>query len=637
MGMMPIFFYIFLEELMDELIYEQGKIGNLVLKNKIIMTSLTTNLSHDTGEISHKDLAFYKERIDGGVGAIITGMMRVDDFYGRKFPYQPSASHSKYIRGLSMLTDLAHANDVKIFAQLNHPGAQTFRDLNHNLQQVAAASYKPELINQESRVMTDYEVKNMMDQFLKSALICEAAGFDGIEIHAGHGYLLHSYLIYDDRGVRILDKLMTAIRRETSKDFAIILRLNFDDFYDDGYDLKKAIGVIKSLENTPIDAIDITCGRYESMDTICDTKYLANAWKDEYIRKIRETTNITLIADNNIKTHDEANHMLEDNLVDLVGIGRPLLSDPAWVSKGQSGNPIAPCISCSHCFKSINEFKAVECPINPYLSRESLEKPRYNEANQAKTMVVIGAGPAGVELAINLSQKGYKVIVFEKEDRIGGKLNMAAKLPGKSRINDYVSYLENRIEASNVDLILNQKADISEIKSLDPYQVFIATGSKSEDHQNGIYDTEDVLENRVTFKEKNLLIIGAGENGLELADYLATHNSVTIAEATNLVGREMEYGTRLHLLKRLTEKNVAILTNTLVYEKDEKTAIFKTETIEKEVNFDAIIKTIRPKTDLSENATYFENLDNPIILGDADNIGKIYDATKKAVEIALRY
>lgn len=622
---------------MDELIYEQGKIGNLVLKNKIIMTSLTTNLSHDTGEISHKDLAFYKERIDGGVGAIITGMMRVDDFYGRKFPYQPSASHSKYIRGLSMLTDLAHASDVKIFAQLNHPGAQTFRDLNHNLQQVAAASYKPELINQESRVMTDYEVKNMMDQFLKSALICEAAGFDGIEIHAGHGYLLHSYLIYDTRGVRILNKLMTAIRRETSKDFAIILRLNFDDFYDDGYDLKKAIGVIKSLENTPIDAIDITCGRYESMDTICDTKYRENGWKEDYIRKIREATSIPLIADNNIKNHAEANKELAENLVDFVGLARPLLADPAWVSKGHSKKPLAPCISCSHCFKSINEFKAVECPINPYLSRESLEKPKYNPANADKTMVVIGAGPAGCELALNLSAKGYNVVVFEKEDRIGGKLNMAVHLPGKARINQYVKYLENRILNSDIDLRLGQRAEVADIKALNPYQVFIATGSKSSAPSSSTYDVEDVLTGKVKFTEKKLLLIGAGENGLELADYLVTHNSVTIAEATNLVGREMEYGTRLHLLKRLAAKNVAILTNTLVYEKDEKTAIFNTDTNEKEANFDAIIKTIRPKTDLSENATYFENLDNPIILGDADNIGKIYDATKKAVEIALRY
>ena len=618
-------------------IYESGKIGTHKLKNKIIMTSLTTNLSHDTGGVSHKDLAYYKERIDGGVGAIITGMMRVDDFYGRKFPYQASASHSKYIRGLSMLTSIAHESDVKIFAQLNHPGPQTFRDLNHNLQQVSAKAYKPELINQEAREMTDYEIKNMMGQFLNSALICEAAGFDGIEIHAGHGYLLHSFLIYDDRGVRILERLTKAIRQETSDDFAIILRLNFGDFYDDGYDLDKAIEIIKVLEDLPIDAIDITCGRYESMDTICDTKYYKDAWKDEYIRKIRESTNITLIADNNIKTHDQANKMLEDNLVDLVGIGRPLLADPAWVSKGQSSEPIAPCISCSHCFKAINEFRPVECPINPYLSRESLERPRYNEANQDKIMVVIGAGPAGVELAINLSDKGYKVIVFEKEARIGGKLNMAAKLPGKARINDYVSYLEKRIDASNIDLRLNQKADIEVIKALNPYQVFIATGSKSVDHQNGIYDTEDVLENHVNFKDQNLLIIGAGENGLELADYLATHNSVTIAEATNMVGREMEYGTRMHLLKRLEEKNVNLLTDTLVYEIDSKKAIFKTEGTKKEVNFDAIIKTIRPKTDLSENALYFENLINPIILGDADNIGKIYDATKKAVEIALRY
>lgn len=618
-------------------IFESINLGNHKLKNRTIMTSLTTNLSHDTGEISQRDLAFYKERIDGGVGAIITGMMRIDDYYGNKFPYQPSASHSKYIRGLKMLAELCHDSDVKVFAQLNHPGAQTFRELNHHLQQVSATPRTPELINQESRAMTDYEIGIMIKQFVRSAIICEQAGFDGIEIHAGHGYLLHSFLLID-KGYEIIKKLILAIKNEVEDDFAIILRLNFDDFTDDGIKIDKAIDFIRDLESLPIDALDITCGVYESMYTICDAKYYPNLWKDEYIKKLRGVTKIPLIANNNIKYPEEAEKMLEDDLVDFIGLGRPLLADPNWVEKAKTNQVIAPCISCSHCFKTINEFKPVACPVNPYLSRESLGYKTFSETNADKTMVIIGAGPAGLELAIALKEKGYHVVIFEKEDKVGGKLNIASKTKAKHRIADYRNYLADRIKALEIDTRLSQVADINQIKKLNPYQVFITTGANKEDVDGkNIFSATDVLNEKVDTKDKNILIIGAGENGLELAETIEDASSITIAEATNMIGREMEYGERLMLLDKLNRKNIEILTDTKVANTNGKIVSFENDNEVFEREFDLIIKTIRPVTDLEENDKYLRELNNPIIIGDADKVGKIYDATSKAIEIASRY
>lgn len=620
-----------------EKLFECGRIGAHKLKNRTIMTSLTTNLSHDTGEISQRDLAFYKARIDGGVGAIITGMMRVDDYYGNKFPYQPSATHSKYIRGLKMLAELAHESDVKIFAQLNHPGAQTFRELNHHLQQVSAVPRKPEFINQRSREMTNYEIGQMIKQFVRSAIILEQAGFDGIEIHAGHGYLLHSFLL-TSRGPDILTKLIRDIKAEVSEDFAIILRFNFDDFDGSSANIDHYIDCIKKIDHLPIDALDITCGVYESMYTICDAKYYPNRWKDEYIRRVREASSLPLIANNNIKTPAESEDMLAADMVDFIGLGRPLLADPAWVAKAQSGAPIAPCISCSHCFKSINEFKPIQCPVNPHLSRESLRDRTYNESNADKTMVVIGAGPAGLQMAISLAEKGYHVVLFEKENRVGGKLNVAAKTSDKYRIVHYVDYLENKISELNIDTRLNTVADIEEIKALDPYQVFIATGAVSENLTSSYaYSATDILNDRTDLSGKNVLIIGAGENGLELAETIENATSITIAEATNMVGREMEYGERMMLVKKLAEKNIEILTDTKVRDVANQTVTFDHEGDTYTKDFDAIIKTIRPVTDLLENSDYLTKLTNPIIIGDADKIGKIYDATSKAVEIGSRY
>lgn len=619
-------------------IFEEGNIGNLRLKNRVIMASLTTNLSHDNGAISHRDLAFYKERIDGGVGAIITGMMRVDDFYGNKFPYQPSASHTKYIKGMKMLTHLAHASDVKVFAQLNHPGAQTFRELNHELQQISASPRRPELINQKSRAMTNYEINQMVNQFVRAAIICEGGGFDGVEIHAGHGYLLHSFLAEGELGIRIIKEIVRLIDAETADDFAIILRLNFDDFVEGGMGIDDAIGIIKALEDEPIDALDVTCGVYESMYTICDAKYYPNRWKDEYISKIKDATKLCIIADNNIKYPAEAEEMLTEDIVDFVGIGRPLLADPAWVGKAKSREPIAPCISCSHCFKSINEFKPVQCPINPLLSRESLGGMTYNKANEDKTMVIIGAGPAGLQLAISLREKGYDVVVFEKADRVGGKLNIASKTAHKYRIADYVAYLERKVDELGITIRLNTVADVDEILKLNPYQVFIASGSNSVVGENTeILTAEEILSQDLDLIHQNILIIGAGENGLELAEALDESNTITIAEATNMIGREMEYGERLMLVEKLAEKNVKVLLDTRVRLGDGKEVILEGLEGSETMGFDTIISTIRPQTDLRSNSEYFEKLNNPIILGDADKIGKIYDATSKAVEIALRY
>lgn len=617
-------------------IFEEEKIGSLDIKNRIIMASLTTNLSHDTGEISQRDLAFYKERIDGGVGAIITGMMRVDDYYGRKFPYQPSASHSKYIRGMRMLTDLAHASDVKIFAQLNHPGAQTFRELNHHLQQVSASPQTPEFINQESRAMTDYEISIMIRQFVRSAIICQQAGFDGIEVHAGHGYLLHSFL-KTPRGNDILFDLLTSIRSEVGDDFVLILRLNFDDFTENGIKIDQAIATIKHLEEL-IDAIDITCGVYESMYTICDAKYYPNRWKDDFIAEIRANTNITLIADNNVKRPAEAEEILDEDMVDFVGLGRPLLADPAWVKKAASSEKIAPCISCSHCFRAINDFKPVQCPVNPYLSRESLNDRAFHETNSQKTMLVIGAGPAGCQMAISLAEKGYKVILFEKDNEIGGKLKLAAKTTGKYRIAEYIAYLQSRISQLNIDTRLSQVADIEEIKSINPYQVFIATGANIEevDGEN-TFSATDILNKKIDTSGKNILIIGAGENGLELSETIENARSITIAEATNMVGREMEYGERLMLLEKLADKNIKILTDTKVASINGRRVSFASENKSFEKDYDLVVKTIRPVTDLVANDSYLRELTNPIIIGDADRVGKIYDATSKAIEIASRY
>jgi NADH oxidase len=625
-------------------IFKEGYIGNNKIKNRIIMTSLTTNLNHEDGKITDRELKFLKARIDGGVGAIITGMIRIDDFYGNKFPYQPAATHTKNINSLRLITSLCHENDVKVFAQLNHPGAQTFRQLNHNLQQISASSYTPELINQKSREITIYEIENLIEQFTNAANICELAGFDGIEINAGQGYLLSSFLspatnrrgdkyAYNElnKGTTILVEIIRKIRESVNKDFSIIIKYNFDDFIKGGIDINDSLEIAKILEKEKIDAIDLSCGTYKSMDRIVDNDYYPDRWKDKYIKKIKKNINIPVIANNNIKYHSDAEDMIEKNIVDFVGLGRALLADENWVKKAKEFKSVRPCVSCSHCFKSISNLKACECIVNPYMNRESYYKIEYNKNNNDKTIAVIGGGPAGCQSAITLAQKGYNVVLFEKEKHLGGTVRLASKAPFRSRLDDYIDYLEYELKELNVDIKLNTKADTEIIKNINPYAVFIATGTKAKKIDGkDIFTYEDVLSGKIKPKDKNIIVIGAGESGLETAEFLEEiGNKVRIIEATNMSGKELEYGARKLLLGRLKYKDIDIIPNTIM--ESFENGILKTKN-DKEYNADIIVCAIGVYVDSEEIHELKKSCNNTILVGDAYKVRNIYAATRRAIE-----
>lgn len=631
------------------------KVGETVVKNRVFMPPISTNLA-DKGYVTDALVAHYAARAKGGVGLIVTEVTTVEPTY-IYLPGDMSIHDDSFIPGWKKLTEAVHQYDCKILPQLFHPAYMAF-PIPGTPRLIAPSNVGPYYAKEAPRSVTKEELKVIIKQFGEAALRVKTAGADGVEIHAAHAHgLLGGFLspLYNKRTdeyggdiscrLRLTLEVIEEVRKMCGKDFIIDVRISGDEYTDGGLNINDMIYVSKTLEKAGVDMLHVSGGTTIARGSSIPapgTKMGSHALLSEEIKK---HVSIPVATVGRITEPWIADELIANDKADICMIGRANLCDAEFVNKAMSGHveDIRPCIGCLRCLTGIMFGKRVSCTINPSLEIEN--EDTITEAKEKKNILVIGSGPAGMEAAFVAHKRGHHVVLCEKDDKLGGEMNLAAVPIAKQDLTLVIKYMAHKLEG--VDVRLNTEVTLEMLKNeFKDYEVIAGTGASPIvinpfTQFKSWMTADDVLAGRA-FPGRKIVIIGGGSVGCETADYLAPlindlfprNRDVTILEMANGVMMNESGPGRSLLVRRMMEKGVKIITSAKV---DSVT--------ETEINYtlDGVTHTIKDADTLIFAAGYKKNpaveemLEesglNYHMIGDAHEIGNIKTAITEAYNL----
>lgn len=648
-------------------LFTEGKIGNVTIRNRIVMCALAMGVSDDRQCIGEDFLAYLMERARGGVGLIVLENTRVDDEHGVAAPWQASVARDEQIASLAEAAEALHKEGVKVFAQLHHPGRETFSNLNGNEPVWSSSSRPCGVCQQETHEMTTEEAETVIGKFIAGAVRAMRAGVDGVELHGAHGYLISQFLSpYTnqrtdrfggsfEKRLQFVKEIIQGIRRECGNDFVLGIRLTVDELLapngvKEYLTLEQGVQVCRELEKMGLDFINVSNGIYESFNSLSEPTTYPQGCRSQRIRAVKEAVKIPVIAVNMVKEPWFAEKMLEEKLTDFVGLGRAVVADPQWALKALEGreDEINRCISCTFCFETlVSDTIAgkgpVKCAVNPRAAREC-RYPGYKKDGAGRTVVIAGAGVSGLEAARVLGERGFHVIVLEKEGRAGGQINIADRPPRKEKMDWIVEYELSQLKKMDVEIRVNTEADADMIASWQPYAVFLATGGAPV--KPASIPGSD-LENAVTFKEvlcdekplygKKVTVIGSGATGLETAEFLcARGNEVTVVEMLDTIGQGVYVQHYLDAMDKLSQYQVTYMPKTRLMEIKRDCAVLKhlEDGAIEDCPSDYVVLAmgVRPVNPLEEECRKI--CGHVAVIGDAGQVGRIEGAVRSGFEAA---
>lgn len=514
------------------------KIGQLVLKNRVVMPAMHLGYCRD-GFVTDKLVEFYRERARGGVGLIIVGGCAIDE---HGFSNMININDDRYIPGLAELAAGVHAEGGKIAAQLFQPGRCSYSFLS-GIQPVAPSPVPSKFNKQVPREMSINEVKAMVEAFGKAAVRVKKAGFDAVEVIASAGYLISQFLSpvtnkrndkYGgdfERRMRFGLEVARAVREGVGPDYPVLFRVGGNDFMPGGNTNREIAAFCRCLEEAGVNAFNVTGGWHET--TVPQITMAVPRGAFTYLaRGIRKAVSIPVIACNRINDPFLAEEILQNEIADLVGMARAMIADPDLVAKAAAGRAaeIRKCIGCNQgCLDAVFTSKPVGCLVNARAGRELEHTLR--PAEQVKNVLVVGGGPGGMEAARVAARRGHRVTLWEKNDRLGGQLNLAAVPPGREEFSSLVKYLSGELSRLGVTVELNKEANEENIKAFGPDALVMATGSvpltppiEGVDRPN-VVQARDVLAG-TALTGKRVVVIGGGAVGSETATLLARKGTI---------------------------------------------------------------------------------------------------------------
>ena len=607
-----------------KLLFSEGRIGSVTVRNRVVLPPLEVGMANFDGTPSEQLVAYYEERAKNGLGLLITGITRVNEYHGAGLPRQLAMTSDRHIEPFARMVERIHRHGTKIFCQLHHPGRQSnslmigswplmerigrfwpgywkhFFRLVPAAEKFAKTGLVPSVVapsavaceysKQKTRALSNREVRSLVGDFVRAARRVQLAGGDGVELHAAHGYLIQQFLSphtnrrTDEYGgsfenrMRFILEITSGIRAACGKDFPIVVRLAVDEYYrcigkpGQGIELALGVEMAKRLEQAGVDAIDVSSANYETMNYWLEPASFEPGWRKNLARAVKEKVGIPVLAANVIRSPEQAEDQLREGFQDFVCLGRPLLADPVWPRKAVEGREqdIRRCISCLWCFESFlaNAVKGepLECAVNPRLGHErETAEPLRNGAG--RVVVIIGAGPAGLSAAGILGLRGFKPIVLEKNAVVGGQLQLANKPPKKEKINWCATDLEHTAVQNGAEIRFNTDATPASVKDLSPYAVLVATGAKAVVppvegvHLPHVCTVTEILNGSIRLENKRVAVIGSGMTGLETAEKLAEEgNRVLVVEMMDQIAPGAHFQHVEDILPRLKTYSTDFIT-----------------------------------------------------------------------------
>ena len=587
-------------------IFEPLTVKRTTIRNRIAMTPMGTNYGEANGEMSNRHMNYYSLRAKGGVGLIILENANIEYPVGSNGTSQIRIDHDSYMPRYYQLVESLHKDGATVAIQINHAGASA-SSARTGVETVSSSDVPTKAGGEIPRPMTKEEILTTVKKYAEAARRIQAIGFDAIEIHCGHSYLMSQFISpyynkrTDEFGGSVENRLrfprmvLEAVRKEVGPWFPIIVRVSAEERVPGGNTLEDTLEYLEYLDEF-VDMYDVSCGLNPSLQYQIDSNFLPDGWRSYMSRAVKDKFGKPVINTGNYRDPKTVEKVLESGDVDIVGMGRGLIADPNWVKKVQSGEEdmLRKCISCNvGCAGNrIGVNRPIRCTVNPAVPEGDIYKKL--KVNKNCNVVVIGAGTAGMEAACTAAEVGCNVFLLEKKDHVGGLSSFISNLPSKTRMKDFPKYLENRAsKLDNLYTFLNTEANVELIKKFKPNIIVNATGSvplvppikglKENLEAGNVSTIFDMINNVNDGKYpdevcngKKVVVIGGGSVGLDVIEYFAPRGAeCTIVDMLPQIGMLADPITKCSMRETHDKYDVKEYVNTALQEVKENSFVVK--------------------------------------------------------------
>ena len=552
------------------------QIKNLTLKNRIVLPPLASFLIEKGGAVTDRAVEHYRRRAAGGPAMVIMEACAVSP-EGVVSENQARIDSDRLIEGLFRIAAAIRAEGAVPAIQIHHAGRQTSAKVIKRLP-LAPSPLPCPAIRGDVAPLTVGQIQDLIKKFADAAVRSREAGFELLEIHGAHGYLINQFLsrysnIREDGyggdiagRTRFARDIISEIRNRLGPSFPISFKISAQEFVPDGLTVEESIDILKLLVAAGIDAIQVSAGNDSTPEWVCQPMFMQKACLAESAAAIKKALKIPVMAVGRINDPWTADNIIAKDMADLVCIGRGLMADPEMPIKAQEGrfDEIRTCIACNTCMQSIYRKGRLECLVNPALGRE--QEMQIVPATQPKKVMVVGGGPGGLNTAWVAAKRGHEVHLYEKQSYLGGQLVPGSKTAYKREMQSLINFQKRQAELNGVVCHLGQEVTAQTVQEENPDVVILATGSRPvlppvEGIDEASVVTFDVVLDGDVQEKKTTVIIGGGSTGCEVAYHLSEMGSaVTIVELMPKIGGDIEAVTKKLLIRKLKENNVRILT-----------------------------------------------------------------------------
>ena len=639
------------------MLFSPIKVGTQEVKNRVFMPPVSTNLA-DHGYVTDALVDHYTARAKGGVGLIITEVVTVEPAY-TYLPGDMCCYDDTFIPGWEKLASAVHQYGAKIMPQLFHPAYMAF-NVPGTPRLIAPSFVGPSYAREAPRPITIDEIHELTHQFGDAAVRMRKAGVDGVEVHAAHahgmlgGFLSPQYNKRTDEyggsldaRMRFLLEVIAEIRERCGEEFIIDVRISGDEYTDGGLTLNDMIYVSRRLEKAGVDMIHVSGGTTIKRGSAIPAAGTKQASHADLSREIKKHVGIPVATVGRINEAWIAEELIEDGAADICMMGRANLCDAEFCNKAAAGRAeeVRPCIGCLRCLNGIMFGKPISCTVNPDVEHD---EAGYELVAEKKNVLVVGAGPAGMEAAYIAAKRGHNVVLVDKQEEPGGQLRIASVPPAKQELTRVIKYQFSRLAEAGVDVRMGVELTAEDIqRDFAGYEVVLSYGAEPivPGFMTGfkqVMTADDLLAGRA-FPGKKIVIVGGGSVGCETADYLAplvndlapSNRDVTLIEMTKTLAANEGGAGRAVLVTRILDKGVHVLTeakltsvteDTIAYEKDgEEHVIEGADTLVLALGY-------RPNTQLADALSEVGFTCH--VVGDSKQCGNLRDAIEAGYALA---
>ena len=535
-------------------IFEPITIKRTTIKNRIAMTPMGTNYGETSGEMSNRHMNYYSLRAKGGTGLIILENANIEYPAGSNGTSQIRIDHDSFMPRYYQLVENLHKNGATVAIQVNHAGASA-SSARTGMETVSSSNIPTKAGGETPRPMTKEEILTTVKKYGEAAKRVQAIGFDAIEIHCGHSYLMSQFISpyynkrTDEFGGSVENRLrfprmvLEEVRKNVGPWFPIIVRISAEERVPGGNTLEDTLEYLEYLDEF-VDMYDVSCGLNPSLQYQIDSNFLPDGWRSYMARAVKDKFKKPVINAGNYRDPKIVEKVLESGDVDIVGMGRGLIAEPAWVNKVATGREcdLRKCISCNvGCAGNrIGVNRPIRCTVNPAVPEGDVYKAL--KVNKNCNVVVIGGGTAGLEAACTAAEVGCNTFLLEKGETLGGLASVISKIPAKKRLADFPNYLIHRAEQlENLYIFTNTEGTPENIRKFHPNLIVSSTGSAPLlPPIRGLHDRIDKEGSKVAsilgminhindypedMTDKKVVVVGGGAVGLDVVEFFAARNA----------------------------------------------------------------------------------------------------------------